>query len=92
MARLRAPPTPITLPGSSQSVGGHEWGLYFELITGIYAVIQDLVTSSKHRDTQRGYDTHAAQKEIVASEKNTDNGKRHLISACNAKKTKAWLL
>lgn len=91
--------SPITLWGSSQSVGRLEWGLYFELITGIYAVIQGLVISSKQLDTQTGYDTACSARKNCCL-RQADRGKcdeiaffiSHLMSAYNTAKTKAWLL
>ena len=66
---------PITLWGSSQSVGRPEWGLYFELIAGIYAVIRGSVVSSKQLDAQTGYDTACSAGENCCLEKKAESGK-----------------
>lgn len=94
MAWLRAL-SPITLWGSSQSVGRLEWGLYFELITGIYAVIHGLVISSKQLDKQTGYDTACSAWENCCLQK-ADLGKcleiaffiSHLMSVYTTRKPK----
>lgn len=78
MARLRAFSL-ITLWGSSHAVGVPEWGLYFELITGIYTVIQGSVISSKQLDAQTGYDTACRAKENCCLLK-AECGKCHKIA------------
>lgn len=89
----------IALWGSSQSVGRLEWGLYFELIRGIYAVIQGLVMSSKQLDAQTCYDTACSTRENCCFQQ-TNHGKQyeiaflisHLMSGYNTREPKPWRL
>lgn len=45
-----------------------ESGLYFELITGIYDVIQELVITWKEPDAQTGYDVacSASERQVIS--------------------------